>query len=204
MATDDEFTLPTNEYKEILRSISSQVESIESIRHDRGAVLEFYKSNLLPNLLQLRHRSRASKDKLEEQHDRVNKLNANLVRLQEHSSNLAFEAACLANEVESAKNKWSSPKKVDADGDVEMIHQNGNDVDFFAMDKVAGLSHEEKLKILEDEEMKRKDLQAKLVVIKEETQKTASESETTEQQLLNLKPIIQTLVQQASRETRSQ
>lgn len=111
------------------------------VAEQRPDLRELYKSDILPHLLQLRKSNRSEKHNLEIKHEKIKNLNHQLSSLQQSNDNLQFEAACLG-----------TPTK-----DVEL-----------ADEEVRKLDHISRMRYLDEEEERRKDLQRKLTQLNNE------------------------------------
>lgn len=193
----DETDKPTIQLRETLQTLRTHIDLVEGIREDREATLKLYKTEILPRVLLLRQLNRNSKDKLEEKHERVKELNRRLHIPYETCNNLIFEVSYLKYEVDVAKEKLSTKnEQVDSEGDVQMENEPmvENKIDFFDAEKVGMFDHQTRVKMLEEEETKRKALCEKLSHLKEETDNIELICSQTEEQLDQIKPFIKQLV----------
>lgn len=201
----DESNKYTLELRETLNKLRSKVEQIGNLKKEPEVVLQLYKDEIVSHLLNLRRLNRASKDKLEEKHDKVRDLHARLVSAHETCNNLLFEATFLRTEVNNAKERISPKKeaKIDHQGDVEMVtnneHNNHNDTNnYFDPEKVCSLDHETRSRLLDEEGKKRKKLGEDLASLTKEADDMEVVVKTSENNLNQVKPFIKQLIDNVS------
>lgn len=180
----------------------NRVMSLKKSSENQEQIQQIYRNDMLPYILLLRHLYRSSKDSLEEQVERVKKLNQQLVSLSLACDSILFEADFLNYEVMSNKDKLTHPKKhrIDKDGDVEMLDEvatsklkNGTS-SYFDADEVGRLDHETRTKLLNEEETKRKDLQEKLAQLSKVTENIEVICNESASQFSAIKPYMKQLV----------
>lgn len=184
---------PTHELKENLTALSAKIVQFGALRTDREVALKFYKTEILPHLLQLRRLNRLAKDKLEEKHAEISDMNRRLINLYKYSEDLKFEASCLDDEVVRAKRE-----QIGAEGNAEMKTEamsNGNDMSFFDADKIASLDHETRISLLEEQETERKRRRDELSQLMQETEGIEKLCHLGESELNMVKPHIKQLVE---------
>lgn len=187
----------TDPHDALRASILSLRSELEDFSRNHGPDREReYETKILPHLCQLRKLNRLSKESGAYNNKRVEELNNRLVYMSEQCDNITFEGQCLNHEVVSAKHRLSPSKhRPDSQGDIEMRSEtNGNDMSFFDFEKVGQLDHQTRLQVLDNEETKRKGLQAKLEEVKSEATEIELVCQASEAQLNRIKPYIKQLL----------
>jgi len=197
----NETTKPTYELIDVLESIKSSLEFVNDNRSEREKVIETYRSTILPNLLKIRLLNRISKDKLEEKYHQIRIVEQQLVNLHNTWENLTFEAAYLRHQVTSAKERLSPRKQSSAFPKADIHKVNDSDAelpdpkdDYFDPDIVSKLDHEQRTKVLELEESKRRQLCDRLSEMTSETNEIDLLCQASEQEISRVKPYIKQLL----------
>lgn len=180
-------------------------------------VQEIYRNEILPTLLQLRLQNRIEKDLLEERSKKVKELNHKLIDLQESCDSISFLTSCLNADVEQMKlgvtskvitrpsiagllnpqtNGLSSTGTTQSSD--ESAYMDADDaVDVFDIKVVEKFDHDMRMRLLDEEELRRKDLQERL---KESSKETKAIEATCSQGAIKLdqvKPYIKQLLEKA-------
>lgn len=176
---------------QVLLAIKTQIESLVALRNagpiDTEQLMKIYRTELVPNLLELRNRQRLDMDELESRHRKLKELNQELLNLQDQCDCVTYEASCLGSEVNDVKQKAcksESPVK--------------NGCDSFNLDTIGKLDHETKMRLLDEEEVKRKALVEKMNELNDETTKIAQLNAECASQIDNVKPYIKQLLDKVS------
>lgn len=148
----------------ILQSLKSDVDQIAIYKQtsdNNEQIQELYMNSILPNLLQLRKINRIEKNHHESKNNRIRDLNKTLTSLQHTYDCLAFEASCL------------NPRVIISDAEA-----------------LRGVDHETRMKCLDEEEDKRKNLQEKLAQLTAETKDLESLYSASSNELKSVKPYV--------------
>lgn len=167
-----------------LKSKVDQVLTLKQTPDSAGTIKNFYATDVVDQLMQLRRTNRAEKDGLEERLKKAKELNGKLILLQEECDCLMFETACLSVEVDTDEMTHGM------ESDTETSAENG-----YLEAKVA---HEARLRSLEDEEIKRRELMDKLSRLSENTKEIEKLCTTNSDQLNQVKPSIKQLLDKVS------
>lgn len=164
----------------------SLVSALESLRAKMDAGLslkktpdnldnlrEYFQVEILPHLLELRYLNRAEKSALEARFDATKEANQQLASLVEQRDNIIYQHACLSLQVTSKRSEEQF-KMPDGIG--------------------SHLDHQTKMRLLTEEEVRRKDLQEKLLQLTSEVKIIEQTSTKNEKQLNHAKPYIEQLI----------
>lgn len=151
-----------------------------------------YKQSILPHLLQIRRQNRQEKNDLESKFNRAKELNQKLIYLQELCDSLSYKASCLKSEVSGVKEQAISneiiPMDTDSTNNNEMMSLR------FDVNAVAQLDHESRMRRLDEEEAKRKELIEKLRKLDEDTKIIETSCSLSDNKLHQVKPYIKQLL----------
>lgn len=185
--------------QETLRQLRLKVDEVFVLKQQPDNltnVKEFYKTDLLPHLLQIRKLNRSEKNALEAKYKKVKELSQVLYDTQQICDNLAFEADCLVTEVGKVSplvRTSHNEQTAEMNGmEVDSAQQNGK---YFDSDVVGRDDHITRLRLLDEEQAKRIALQEKLLQIKAEARDLESARRHNVAQLNQLKPPIKQLIE---------
>lgn len=153
-----------------LQFLKSTFESI-STRRQETDIMVLYKSEILPHLLQLRRANRIDKNNLELKHSRIKDLSQKLASLQQSNENLMFEAACLGTSANITK---------------DLV---------IADEELQKLDHPGRMKYLDEEEERRKDLQKRLSQLVDEMKELEKLYSQSAEQFGQVKPYVKQLLE---------
>jgi len=183
----------------ILQGHVDQALSLKSNPEGQNAIQQLYRNEVLPHLLQLRRLNRVGKDSLATKYQKLKEWNQKLIDLQQTCDSLSFESSCLKAEVNSVRDRASQSQALTNGHDNEQAMGDeplgGDGIEIFDVDAVAKLDHETRMRILDEEEDKRRSLRAKLSQLSEETKNIELSCLQTTNQLNQVKPYIRQLVE---------
>lgn len=174
--------------RETLIFLKSQIEQVspENLKC-------MYRKSILPHLLQIRRQNRQEKNNLESKFEKAKELNQKLINLQEACDCLSYKASCLKFEVSSVKEQAKSSEIIAMDTDSanndELMNYR------FDVNAVAQLDHESRMRQLDEEETKRKELLERLKKIEDETKTIENACSQSENKLNQVKPPIRQLLE---------
>lgn len=178
--------------RETLLYLNSQIDQLFALKQTPNSsdnLKSMYRKSILPHLLQIRRQNRQEKNDLESKYEKAKKLNQKLYDLQESCECLAFQASCLKSEVSSVREKFSS------DEVIAMDIESTNEINYrFDVNAVAKLDHETRMRRLDEEEARRKELMEKLKKLDEDTKTIEVVCTQSEHQLNQVKPSIRQLL----------
>lgn len=176
-----------------LLSLKTQIESLVALRLtqpiETEKLVNIYRTQLTPNLLMLRSKQRSEMEQLESCSEKLKELNRELLNLQEQCDCVIYEGSCLGSEVEGVKQEACKSKS-------ESPMKNG--CDSFDPEAIGELDHETRMRLLDEEETKRKTLLDKKNELDEETTKIAQLNAECASQLNEVKPYIKQLLDKVS------
>lgn len=170
----------------VLVQLRTQIESLAALPTEqiqKEQLIDTYRAELTPYLLELRKKQRLEMDSLEARHDKLRLLNKELVNLQEKCDCVIYEASCLGSEEEEVK-----PKACGSDSPVK------NGYDSFQPEAIEKLDHETRMRLLDEEETRRKNLVDKMNQLNDETNKIALLNADCASQINEVKPYVKQLL----------
>lgn len=166
-----------NDALQFIKTKVDEVVKLKQIPGNMEQIKELYKTELIPHMLTLRRLNRIEKNNMESNNKRVKELNQKLVSLHQECDCLTFEASCLGFEVSSVR-----PTKNTIEDGIEP-EMNGKP------------DHSTRMKLLEEEEIRRKELKDVLARLVEETKEIESLCSSSTTQIDQVKPYIRQLLE---------
>lgn len=153
---------------DIIERLKSGCDKVFVLKQTTGAtsedVIGLYRTELLPDLLKLRAQNRLEKDQLEEKCENVKKLFDEFNDLQEICDSFSFMVSSIKSDVVSQRKQdevaSNSPVKRLTNGISTPSKESADDI--FDLDSVIKLDHETRMRMLDEEERRRRDLQEQL------------------------------------------
>lgn len=183
--------------KDCLMDLKLKVENLQNLRKMQPTqedLANFYKTDILPLLLQVRKINRMEKNELESLNKKIREMNQNLRTIAENCDCLEFEAAWIRNDV----------NKVTATDKPEEL-SNGiptkPSINHFDVNSVALKDHETRMRLLDDEQDRRRQLQQRLVHLNEEINSIERSTNLNSKQLEQVKPFIRQLLDKIAQTT---
>lgn len=153
--------------KDSLIHLRGKFDDARALKSDGDSLKEFYRNEFLPHMLQLRRLNRIEKDRLYNKNERIKDLNLKIMNLQQQYDCLSFEASCQLYRVGGG----DLPKKVTIE------------------------DHVTRMQSLDEEELKRKEFEEKLIQLSEETVSIEQACSENSQKLAQVKPYVKQLVE---------
>lgn len=180
-----------------LIQLKQKVEALVSMKRgktDNEAIDQYYKTQLLPLILKVRRLNRLEKNELDSMTRKAKVLNQDLRTLSETCACLEFEAACLSKDVSNVPIPKRPTKKLN-----ELSNNLNGDI--FDIDLVAGHDHQTRMRLLDEEQDKRRQLQQKLINLTDELNTIERSSTINARQLDQVKPYIRQLLEKIEQTT---
>lgn len=159
--------------------LKSKLDDALGVKHTLGqpAFTEIFHNEIAPILISLRKENRDEKNRVEEKNKKIKELYRKLLTIQDACDCIEFEVDCLRCDVATIRNS------IDSDS----ADKNGSDID-----------HETRMRLLDEEEIKRKELQRKLAALNDETKDIEIACSRKADQLNQVKPYIKILLDKVS------
>lgn len=171
-----------------LRQKTDKLFTMKKLQSTPEEVATFYKAEVTPLLLNVRRHNRKEKNDLESRNKRTKELHQNLRLLAETCNSLEFEVSCLQNEVSNI------PKVKQQLQITNMNGPNSDDNEIFDVDTVFKQDHKSRMRLLDEEQDRRRLLQQKLVHLSDEIDTIERSSNLNNKQLDQVKPFIKQLL----------